>query len=617
MAKIKIEDIIESCKDGTTGAIDYVKLEEEVAKYFSAPNAEKAEDSVISDYGKFVKNSEDEKAKKAVTKAYVSVMVGIEPGLSPAHLEARVNANKKQLETYANSKYLSKAYLKPISAELDYYVDEVKAGRYAMPDATLRARNAELETQIAAAEAAKVAAEKKAGEDIAAAQAAANLKVAEERGRNVELTNRVTAAEFAKTTAEKKAEEKITAAEGKRDEAANAAAIWRGKSKRNKTAAIALAGALVVSVGLGVGHGIVAGNVKDARIRDLEDENSRYVQTINALEGEMAELQGEVEKLNSDLTKANDAIAVLEDDNAALEAALNSADAAHQALVEIFGDILTDEQLASLKNEDGTVNLEALIGADKDGVLATIAADYLENQTRIGTYELIFNDTLENLGMKTVATDENGNTLYDENGKVIATQTTVDDYRDENGDVDAEALREDIDNYIDSLIKEVNAQIAEIEANSPMQGLYSYTDEATMEELKDLATSIELLGYKVSGFIDSYNELKEEKEELKQVVADKEQEIAEKNQEIADKEQEIADKDKEIAEKDKELEETKDQLKDALEQDNGNSGEQDETGDSQGPSNVGESEEDEDNKPGIGDGKDKEDEEVEEGEISR
>ena len=261
--------------------------------------------------------------------------------------------------------------------------------------------------------------------------------------------------------------------------------------------------------------------------------------------------------MNQSLTDINVLYAELQKENEALKAGFSINDNAVTAdeLITAFAPlvdagVITQEQVNSLKNEDGTIDLSILVNVDESGYLYSLAMDKIENDTFKKAISDSLNSTLEVVGVK--VKDKDGNQV----------NATVDHFTDNEGYVDSIAIIEEIN---DALVDYRNNLLTVYETISGMSkdGTVSLTTE-TLQSLNTLRDVTEAMVDSAEDAVEAYNAIVEDNKQLEAQLSDaeavkdamqseideKDDIIAGKDAEIAEKDDIIADKDKEIAEKD-------------------------------------------------------------------
>lgn len=359
---------------------------------------------------------------------------------------------------------------------------------------------------------------------------------------------------------------------------------YKGKSKRRGIATAILSGALALSIGGGIINGIHDENqIKDleSKIKGLNDTNYSYVLDIEKLNKEISDIKD----LYAELKKENEE---LKSGNATLDEYSMDADeliTAFQPLVE--GGVLTQEQVDSLKSEDGSIDLSILVNVDETGYLYSLAMDKMENESFKKALDEKLNDTLEIVDAK----------VEDKDGKEI--DATLEYFTDENGYVDSTGI-----------IEEINESLVEYRNNlqTAYETLSSVTSDGTVTLSPEALNSIMTLRDVTDAIVDTaedavdaYNTIVEDNNDLtaqlqnaNSIKDSLQAQITEKDQVIEDKNAEIAEKDQIIAEKDQQIEDLENSINDGIE--SGTTGDSSETESGQTPATPsGDSDNDKEN----------------------
>ena len=236
--------------------------------------------------------------------------------------------------------------------------------------------------------------------------------------------------------------------------------LARVRGKRQKFLGITSAVLLTALIGTGIGMGAVNANLKKTNAK-LEDTVASQSETIDEQSGTITSQEQTIDnqkkamkKLLEEIQKLDGIKTALENENKGLKADLASS-IAGQEVVRALRGILTDEQKAAVVNEDGSVNVAALLAIDEEGgykgVLADVASAYAQHKVQIDKMEDVFISAINGLGLYTI--DENGE-------RVPADSDTF--FTDSGwGYIDTERLQAAFDACYNDLKVQVNALLAE------------------------------------------------------------------------------------------------------------------------------------------------------------
>ena len=240
-------------------------------------------------------------------------------------------------------------------------------------------------------------------------------------------------------------------------------------------------------------------NEQDKKINGYIDEQGKkvpgYVDTINGLNDSIANLNKLINGDPSAQTEEGRAgyVKTIE----ALKAELNSS-VAGDLIAGLFDGILTDDQKAAIKNEDGSLNVAALLAIDENegykGVLADIATSYVTNITQIGLMENVLDASISGLGI----------TIQNEDGSEV--KATIDDFRDENGLIDTVKLNQALDSFVRNQIIRIDALAVAQDASNVANGVVA---DDFVEQSRTLIQAIDDLETRLQTLLGDYDTLKE------------------------------------------------------------------------------------------------------------
>ena len=306
-------------------------------------------------------------------------------------------------------------------------------------------------------------------------------------------------------------------AKGRTNESLARVARKRGKTNKvlGVTAGVLAAALLATGIGLGASnarlkhtiadqHDTISSqsntiNEQDKKINGYIDEQGKkvpgYVDTINGLNDSIANLNKLINGDPNAQTEEGRAgyVKTIE----ALKAELNSS-VAGDLIAGLFDGILTDDQKAAIKNEDGSLNVAALLAIDENegykGALADIATSYVTNITQIGLMENVLDASISCLGI----------TIQNEDGSEV--KATIEDFRDENGLINTDKLNQALDSFVRNQIIRIDALAVAQNASNVANGVVA---DDSVEQSRTLIQAIDDLETRLQTLLGDYDTLKE------------------------------------------------------------------------------------------------------------